>query len=277
VLAAESPLNKADGALLRSWRFISMSLAFRTLSARTLGIVVTIVALGLDAGCAAKSKPQPVGPATIMSSISSPRPLPRVVIGPGDVLDVKFFDLPELNESQAVRPDGKIALQLIGDVDVAGLSPSEITENLRTLYQPHLLNPKIAVVVRSLKNNRVFVGGEVKTPGSLELTSAMTPLEAIIQAGGFDMRSAQVKNVVLIRHADGKRYGYNLNLQDAQSVAATNDFYLEPFDIIWVPRTTIAKVDQWIDQYINQIVPQFGLIYTHRINDTTTIGIDTRR
>jgi len=253
-----------------------MSLALRTLATRSLGVSVAVAALALDAGCAAKAKPEPTAPTTIVSSIAAPRPLPRVVIGPGDVLDVKFFDLPELNESQAVRPDGRIALQLVGDVDVAGMSPSEITENLRTLYQPHLLNPKISVVVRTFKNNRVFVGGEVKAPGSLELTSAMTPLEAIIQAGGFDMRSAQIKNVVLIRHADGKRYGYNLNLKDAQSAAASNDFYLEPFDIIWVPRTSIAKVDQWIDQYINKIVPQFGLIYTKRLNDTTTIGLDTR-
>lgn len=251
-----------------------MILPLRKMVTRNFGVAVAILGLAFLAGCAAKTETS--SPITILSTVASPRPLPRVIIGPGDVLDVKFFDLPELNESQAVRPDGKIALQLVGDVDVAGMSPAQITENLGTLFQPHLLKPKISVVVRSFRNNRVYVGGEVRAPGSFELSSAMTPLEAIIQAGGFDMRSAKIKNVVLIRHADGKRYGYNLNLQDAQSAAATNDFYLEPFDIIWVPRTAIAKVDQWIDQYINKIIPQVGLIYTKRLNNTTTIGLDTR-
>lgn len=253
-----------------------MSLPERRMMPRKFGVAGAIVGLSLLGGCAVKTKTETANPTTIYSTVSAPRPLPRVVIGPGDVLDVKFFDLPELNESQAVRPDGKIALQLVGDVEVAGMSPSQITENLCTLYQPHLLKPKISVVVRSLRNNRVYVGGEVRGPGSFELTGAMTPLEAIIQAGGFDMRAARIKNVVLIRHANGKRYGYNLNFEDAQSSAAINDFYLEPLDIIWVPRTTIAKVDQWVDQYINKLVPQFGLIYTHRLNDTSTIGLDTR-
>jgi len=240
-----------------------MSSSERKAVTQRLGVAAVLVSLALIAGCAAKTAVDTVE--------SAPRPLPRVVIGPGDVLDVKFFDLPELNESQAVRPDGRITLQLVGEVDVAGKSPLEITADLYTLYEPHLQKPKVTVVVRSLRSNRVYVGGEVRSPGTFEMTGAMTPLEAIILAGGFDMRSAKIKNVVLIRHSEGKRYGYTLNLKDAQSAAGTNDFYLEPFDIVWVPRTTIARVDQWIDQYINKIVPQFGVIYTNRLGANTIV------
>jgi protein involved in polysaccharide export with SLBB domain len=225
------------------------------------------LSLALIAGCSAKT--------TIETTEMTPRPLPKVVIGPGDVLDVKFFDLPELNESQSVRPDGKITLQLVGDVDVAGKSPADITADLTKLFEPHLQKPKVTVLVRSLRSNRVFVGGEVRTPGSYDLSDGMTPLEAVILAGGFETRSARIDNVVLIRHSEGRRYGYTLNLKDAQSAAKSNDFYLEPYDIVWVPRTAISKVDQWVDQHINQIIPRFGLIYTYRVGDAT-IGVDLR-
>ena len=235
-----------------------------------------MLGLALLAGCAAK-KTSAQTSGTIFSTIAAPRPMPRVVIGPGDVLDVKFFDLPELNESQAVRPDGKIALQLVGDVDVAGLSPAEITENLRTLYQPHLLNPKIAVVVRSFRNNRVYVGGEVRTPGSFELTTAMTPLEAIIQAGGFDMRSAKVKNVVLIRHADGKRY----RLQPGPSgrpIGGGHQRLL--FGAVRHPLgpSNDDRQGRPVDRSSTSTrsSQQFGLIYTKRLDENTVIGLDTR-
>jgi hypothetical protein len=93
-----------------------------------------------------------------------------------------------------------------------------------------------------------------------------------MQAGGFDMREAEVRNVVVIRHRDGQRYGYSVNLKPALEGGETHPFFLEPQDIVYVPRTKIAKVGQWVDQHINKIIPKTGFIITRTVG-RTRIGV----
>ena len=193
---------------------------------------------------------------------------------PGDTIDVKFFYTPELNEAQDVRPDGKIALQIIGEVTAAGKTPAQLRWLLEKLYDSHLKDPEIPVVVRSFSNQLVYVVGQVMRPGTIEVSGQITALEAIMEAGGVDFKEAQVKNVVVIRHYEGTRYGYLLNMEPILKGKESRPFFLEPKDIVYVPRTEIAKVNQWIDQYINRIVPQTGFTYYQRRGDST-IGIDT--
>ena len=96
-----------------------------------------------------------------------------------------------------------------------------------------------------------------------------------MHAGGFDMRSANVKNVIIIRHKNGQRYGCTIDCRCAlKGVAERPLLYLEPYDIVYVPRTTIVKVNQWIDQYINKIVPETGFMYQYHWGKQT-IGILT--
>jgi len=199
---------------------------------------------------------------------------PRIALVPGDVLDVKFFYTPELNEGQTVRPDGKITLQLIGEIEVEGKTPAELRDELLKLYAPHLKDPEVAVIIRSSYNRRVFVGGQVMKPGVIEMPGEITVLEAIMQAGGFDLREAEVRNVVVIRHKDRQRYGYSVNLKAALAGNETNPFFLEPKDIVYVSRTEIAEVGQWIDQHINQLVPRTGFIYMTPVG-SSTIGVNT--
>jgi len=87
----------------------------------------------------------------------------------------------------------------------------------------------------------------------------MDVLEAIMQAGGFNLREAELRNVVVIRHRNGQRYGFSVNVKPALAGDETQPFYLEPMDIVYVPRTEIAAVNQWIDQHINKIIPDTGL------------------
>ncbi len=199
-----------------------------------------------------------------------------VALMPGDVLEIKFFYTPDLNESQPVRPDGKIALQLVGEVEVEGRTPAELRRELLELYVPHLKAPEIAVVVRSLYNRRVFVGGEVMRPGIVEMPGEMTVLGAIMQAGGFDLTEAEVKNVVVIRHGKNRRYGYSVDLKPALTGHETPPFYLGPEDIVYVPRTTIAMVNQWVDQHINKIIPDTGFHFSRTMGDST-IGVGSYR
>ena len=183
-----------------------------------------------------------------------PRQSP-VVMGPGDALDVKFFFTPELDVSQVVRPDGKISLQLIGEVTAQGKTPGQLKDELLQLYAPHLKDPEIVVLVRSLYDRRVFVGGQVLKPGVVEMPAEMTVTEAIMQAGGFDWRAAEPGSVLVIRHGGHRWKGYKVNLKPTMEGTATDCFFLQPKDIVHVPRTKITKADQWIEQHINKLIP----------------------
>jgi len=106
------------------------------------------------------------------------------------------------------------------------------------------------------------------------MPSRLTALEAIMQAGGFDPRTAKHDSVVIIRHRDGKRYGCSLDLTGALKGEEGKPFYLEPHDIVYVPRTKIAQVNQWIDQYITKLIPRTGFNISYPIG-LGTIGMDT--
>ena len=179
---------------------------------------------------------------------------PPVYLTPGDVVSIEFLYWPELDVEQEIRPDGKVSLALLGHARIAGMTVEELDAYLHNLYADKINDPQITTVVRSFGNRRVYVSGEVQTPGYIDLTHQMTAVEAVMATGGFDKRSANLEDVIVIRHVDGVRYAkllnFNLPLADPDS-----DLLLAPRDIIYVSRTTIDEVNQWVDQYINRIVP----------------------
>lgn len=198
-----------------------------------------------------------------------------LTLKPGDELEVKFRFWPELDDKQIIRPDGKITLQEIDDVQAAGLTPAALDAELTKLYAANLKDPVISVVVRSLSDRHVYVNGEVRTPGVVPMSSPMTALEAILTAGGFNIKTAKPSNVVIIRHKEGKRYACLLDLSGAlENNLHNTDFYLAPQDIVYVPRTRIEKVNQWVDSYINRLLPA-GLTYSQTFvpGSPTTTGI----
>ena len=182
---------------------------------------------------------------------------PQVVLQPYDVIKVKFLYWPELDDEQTIRPDGKISLLMVGEIEAQGVTPEQLRQKLLALYESKINNPDINVVVTTLASNRVYVGGEVATPGLIIIDGKLTALGAIIQAGGFKERSAKKSCVVVIRHRDGKQYARTLDLRTALEHPETDTFYLEPYDVIYVPRTNIDKVDQFVDQYLNSVVPRW--------------------
>ncbi len=180
-----------------------------------------------------------------------------VIFEPGDVIDIKFFHTPEINESQTIRPDGKISLQLLGDFIAAGKTPDSLREELLVAYKNHLTNPEITVIAKSLNSRKVYVGGEVNAPGLIPIPGHMTAIEAIMNAGGFNMVSAKTGNVVLLRFSENKWHGTIIKMDDMIKGKEQISIHLEPRDILYVPRTTITKIDQWIDLHINKIIPTF--------------------
>jgi polysaccharide export outer membrane protein len=200
---------------------------------------------------------------------------PAVTLAAGDMVEVRFFYTPELNVTQAVRPDGQISLQLIGDVPVQGKTPAEVRQDLLARYAAQLKAPDVAVIVQSFYQRRVYVGGEVLRPGVLQMPGAMMALDAIMEAGGFRLPQAEVRNVIVIRYRNGHRYGYCLDLKAALRGGEIRPFYLEPQDIVYVPQTTITDIGQWVDQYINNLLPRTGFVVLTNTGDTT-IGYDLR-
>ena len=130
-------------------------------------ILATLLLLAMIS--CATSQPA-VTPAEVQMKSEPQKPAPYVIHA-GDQLDIKFFYNPELNESVVVRPDGKISLQLIDEIQAAGLQPAELDQKLTDLYSRELKKPVLTVIVRSFTGQRVYVGGEVMPGGSAYATA----------------------------------------------------------------------------------------------------------
>ncbi len=199
----------------------------------------------LVAGCAATPS------ARLPEADHAPAPY---VIKVGDTLDVRFYKTPELNLEVPVRSDGKISLELIGDVQAAGLQPEQLSGSLRQRYAHELSEPKVSVIVRKFGGG-IWVGGEVKNPSRVPYSVGMTALQAIHRAGGF-LDTARASHVVLIRLEGSKYKGYLLPLDKVQTGEdLTVDAELQPSDIVHVPKSGIANVDLFVDQYIRKVLP----------------------
>lgn len=183
-------------------------------------------------------------------------PFKEYLIQPGDQLDIKFYYNPELNEQITVRPDGRISLQLAGEIDAVGRTPANLTDLLTEKYSAELNDPKITVIVRTFNLQRIYVDGEVKNPGLFTLMEPTTILQSIAQAGGLK-ESARTKEIVLIRRsADNTFTSTVIDLETSlDGSSPQQDIALMPQDIIYVPRSRIANVNRWIDQYIRRNIP----------------------
>ncbi len=211
-----------------------------------------LIALVLTACATTVNNPAPVQglPQPADSSVSEYR------IRAGDLLDIKFFYNSELNEQVTVRPDGRISLQLANDLMAGGLTPAELTEQLKKRYATEIDNPEITVIVRTFSYQRVFVDGEVYKAGLIPLVGQMTVLQAITQAGG-KKDSAFLEGVIVIRRMPGDKLAtMQLNLEKAiDNSDMSQDIALVPNDIVFVPKSTIANVNVWVDQYIRKNIP----------------------
>jgi protein involved in polysaccharide export with SLBB domain len=196
-------------------------------------------------------------------------------IQPGDLLDIKFFYSPELNEQIPVRPDGRISLQLAQEVQAGGRTPAELTAILKETYSRELKKPDVTVILRSFGSQRVYVDGEVAKPGLIPLTGPTTVLQAISQAGGF-LYTGNVTDVMVIRRGpENQPLATMVDMKRVRNgTDLAQDIYLKPFDIVYVPKTAIADVNLWIEQYLNRMVPRVGFLYSVPVGKAT-VGVDT--
>ncbi len=177
-------------------------------------------------------------------------------IEPNDVLNVEFYLSPEFNDEQVVRPDGKISLRLVGEVQAKGRTPAELAQDLDKAYAHELYSPGVTVHVKSTPGRLVYVDGQVAHPGAFAMPPRMSALQAVAEAGGVTDNAAFANTILIRRDACGTPAGIKLDLASARSGSGPDqDPGVAPGDIIYVPRSKIADLDLFVKQYVKDLIP----------------------
>ena len=206
-------------------------------------VVAVAAALGVAASTpvAAQSGPQPQHAAPPASTATPAAPKPGVtppsdyVIGPDDQLSIYFWRDKELSADVVVRPDGKISLPLLNDVQAAGFTPEQLRVRVTEDAKRYIEDPTATVVVRQINSRKVFITGEVEKPGPYPLTAPTTVLQLISMAGGLK-EYANGKKIVVMRTENGRQIGYPFNYKDViNRKNMKQNIELKPGDTVLVP------------------------------------------
>lgn len=181
------------------------------------------------------SKQQPAAPPTPAAS-QAPAEVPGdYVIGAEDVLGVVFWREPDISGDVTVRPDGRVTLPLIGELQAQGLTPLQLQAQVAKAAARMLTEPNVAVVVRTINSRRVFVTGHVTAPGAHMLKGPLTVLQAIALAGGLT-EYADAKNILVLRVSAGRTERFQFNYKDAvRGKNLDQNIMLRPGDTVVVP------------------------------------------
>ena len=180
---------------------------------------------------------QPGGPAVPNTSTAiAAADLPAgFVIGPNDVLSIVFWRDKDMSTDAAVRPDGKISLPLLNDVQAAGLTPAQLRDSLVAESKKYIADPNVTVVVKQINSRRVFITGEIGKPGTYVLSGPTTVLQLIALAGGV-RDYADVKKIQIIRTENGKPVSHLFNYKDVmQGKNLQQNIELKPGDTVIIP------------------------------------------
>ncbi|NEX91572.1 polysaccharide export protein [Caulobacter sp. 17J65-9] len=179
---------------------------------------------------------------------------------PGDEIEVATPTAPELTRTVKVGPDGRVALPLIGDVMAADRSLPDLQTDISKAYSSQLLRPVVEVSLKTA-GLKVFVGGEVTSPGAIDMPGDIDALQAVIMAGGFKP-GAKTSEVVLIRRGPGGRaMARTIDLSKALKDPSRADrAALRRFDIVYVPRTAAAEAGVYMAQ-VRDMMP-IGFSYS---------------
>jgi len=178
---------------------------------------------------------------------------------PYDSINVKFTYHPEEDTKVPVmiRPDGNITLEGSGIIQAAGLTPEELAQVIVEKSESRMKEPQVVVTIAQYTPRKVYVGGEVKSPGVVLIQDgrSVTPMQAIFERGGFTY-SAQVDSVVLIRDgaSENPKIG-RLNLNEAMEKGVAETAALLDNDVIYVPMSGIGRADLWVKQHIKDLIP----------------------
>ncbi len=231
-----------------------MHLRMRTV--RLLGRALGAAALALVlAACGHRAPASSSAGLAALQPPAPPEPGPNYRIQLGDELHVRFTYQPEMNEQVPVRPDGRISLVSTGEIDAVGRTPPELERVIVERTSAHLRNPEVTVIVTKLGEQRVYVGGEVGSPGYIPLRGGMTPLQAVLERGGFKTTAKRESVLLLTPGADGSFSAARIDMKQVEDDGVPERVRLHPNDVLYVPRTWIADMNIVVDQYIRGLIP----------------------
>ena len=160
---------------------------------------------------------------------------PEYVIGPEDVLGINFWREVEMTGDVTVRPDGRVTLPLLGEINAAGLTPDALKQRITEAATKLFEDPSVTVTVRQINSRKVYITGNVTTPGSHPLTGERTVLQVIALAGGLT-EFADRKNITVVRVEGGKQRVFKLNYNDvSKGKHLEQNIVLKPGDTVVVP------------------------------------------
>lgn len=209
---------------------------------RVLAALLAVAVLATPAAVAGQLPTTPGEKAAAPKGTAPPEAAPRVapptdyVIGTDDELTILFWrDKDMSSEAVVVRPDGKITLPLINDIQAAGLTPEQLRQRVNTEAARFLENPSASVFVKAINSRKVFITGEVTKPGPYPLTGPMTVLQLIATAGGL-RDFAKRSEIVIMRSEGNKQLSFAF---DYEAISKRNkldqNIMLKPGDTVLVP------------------------------------------
>ena len=199
------------------------------------GRAVTL-GLALLAGSGAAAAQAPAAPKAaappIPAGVSTPA---DYVIGPDDVLTIVFWREKDMSSDVAVRPDGKISLPLLNDVQAAGLTPEQLRLQLTEAAGKFIEEPTVTVVVKQINSRKVYITGMVSKPGPYPLSGPTTVVQLIAMAGGV-LEYADSRNISIMRTENGRQVSFPFNYKDViKRKNLAQNIGLKPGDTIVVP------------------------------------------
>ncbi len=195
---------------------------------------VTISVWAQDDNSSAAEPEKTTPPAETHTAPAAPYVPPEYVIGADDTLRIAVWNEPNLNATLPVRPDGKISLPLLDDVQAAGLTPLQLKESIKEKLKKYVADPRVTVVVTAMNSQRIFVTGEVTHTGAVPLMPNMTMLQALSTAGFTQF--ANLKGIYLLRTENGQQVKLPFNYKDVvKGRHPEQNIMLKPGDTIVVP------------------------------------------
>lgn len=179
---------------------------------------------------------QPAGSSTPDTTTAMPanQAGPEYVIGPEDVLHIAVWKEPDLTASLPVRPDGKISLPLLNDVQAAGMTPMQLADSLTEKLKKYVANPRVTVVVSAINSKRIYLTGEVSHSGAVTMLPNMTVLQALSSAGLTQF--ANTKKIYVLRTQNGKQEKLPVDYRKLlKGDKMDQNYVLQPGDTIVVP------------------------------------------
>jgi len=174
------------------------------------------------------------------------------VLAPNDELEVRFPFYADLNDRVLVGPDGRVSMQLINTVVVGGLSIEDATKAINARYAEVIKEPQATITLRTYAPQQVFVDGWVNNPGLVRSDVPLTVSRAVAQAGGTKSGAQTDHILVLRRSSDSRVFYYEVGLGNYAGAAA-EDPLLKSYDVVYVPQTLFASVQDFLVNYVKNV------------------------